>query len=58
LTAPEVEAIIRTQAPRAARLAAADDVIENVGDVEQLRPRILALHQLYLDLAQRARETD
>lgn len=58
LTAPEVEAIIRTQAPRAARLAAADDVIENVGEVEQLRPGIQALHQRYLDLAQRARESD
>jgi dephospho-CoA kinase len=55
LTASEVEAIIRAQAPRAARLAAADDVIENVGDVETLRPAIEALHRRYLDLA---RETD
>jgi dephospho-CoA kinase len=58
LTAPEVEAIMRTQAPRAARLAAADDVIENIGDVETVRPAIGALHQRYLDLAQRKRESD
>jgi len=58
LTAPEVEAIMRTQAPRAGRLAAADDVIENIGDVETLQPAIRALHQRYLDLAQRKRESD
>jgi dephospho-CoA kinase len=52
LTAPEVEAIIRTQATRAARLDAADDVLENVGDVATLRPAIEALHRRYLDLAQ------
>lgn len=58
LTAQEVEAIMQTQAPRAARLAAADDVIENIGDVETVRPVIRALHQRYLDLAQRKRESD
>lgn len=58
LTAPEVEAIMRTQATRAARLAAADDVIENTGDVEAVRPAIRALHQHYLDLAQRILEPD
>lgn len=58
LTVPEVEAIIRTQASRSARLAAADDVIENVGDVETLRPAIETLHRRYLALAQRAREAD
>ena len=49
---------MRTQAPRAGRLAAADDVIENIGDVETLQPAIRALHQRYLDLAQRKRESD
>ena len=58
LTAPEVEAIMLTQATRAARLAAADDVIENIGDVEKLRPAIKALHRQYLDLAQRKRNSD
>lgn len=58
LTAPEVEAIMRTQATRATRLAAADDVIENVGDVETLRPAIRALHLQYLNLAQRMRDSD
>lgn len=58
LTAPEVEAIMRTQATRAARLAVADDVIENIGSVENVRPAIGALHRQYLDLAQRTREPD
>jgi dephospho-CoA kinase len=58
LTAPEVEAIMRTQATRAARLAVADDVIENIGNVETVRPVIRALHRQYLDLAQRTREPD
>ncbi|MGE3772072.1 MAG: dephospho-CoA kinase [Gammaproteobacteria bacterium] len=58
LTAPEVEAIMRTQATRAARLAVADDVIENIGNVERIRPAIGALHRQYLDLAQRTREPD
>lgn len=58
LTAPEVEAIMRTQATRAARLAVADDVIENIGNVETVRPAIRALHRQYLDLAQRTREPD
>lgn len=58
LTAPEVEAIMRTQATRAERLAAADDVIENIGDVETVRPAIRALHRQYLDLAQRTRDSD
>lgn len=57
LTAPEVEAIIRTQASRAARLAAADDVIENIGDVERVQAQIMALHRQYLDLAERTRES-
>ena len=58
LTAPEVEAIMRTQATRAARLAVAHDVIENIGNVETIRPAIGALHRQYLDLAQRTREPD
>lgn len=58
LTAPEVEAIMRAQASRTARLAAADDVIENIGDAETIQPAIRALHQRYLDLAQRTRGSD
>ena len=51
LSAPEVAAIMRTQASREDRLAAAHDVLENVGDVGLLSPRIGALHARYLELA-------
>ena len=43
-----VRAIIRTQATRETRLAAADDVIENGGSLEQLRAQVGALHEKYL----------
>ena len=48
LSPDEVRAIMRTQAPSAARLAAADDVIDNGGDRDALRIRVAALHQKYL----------
>jgi dephospho-CoA kinase len=51
LTAPEVAAIMQTQASREDRLAAAHDVLENTGDVSLLRPQISALHARYLQLA-------
>lgn len=51
LAAAQVRAIIANQATRAARLAAADDVIDNSGDFEQLRGAVEALHQRYLQLA-------
>jgi dephospho-CoA kinase len=51
LTAPEVAAIMQSQATREARLAAAHDVLENSGDIAGLRPRIAALHARYLQLA-------
>jgi len=44
----EVRAIIRTQAARAARLASADDVIDNAGSLDALRNQVAALHQKYL----------
>jgi dephospho-CoA kinase len=51
--APEaVRAIIRSQAPRAARIAAADDVIDNSGSLAALHKRVAELHQQYLKLAQ------
>jgi len=50
-TEQEVRAIIATQATRAERLAAADDVIVNDGDLAQLERRVLALHRHYLTLA-------
>ena len=51
LAAGEVRAIMRTQAPSAARLAAADDVIDNAGDRDALRKQVAALHQKYLQFA-------
>lgn len=47
----QVEAIIAVQAPRAARLAVADDVLDNGGDPSQLPERVRMLHERYLDLA-------
>jgi dephospho-CoA kinase len=43
------------QLPRAARLAAADDVIDNSGALDALRARVAALHARYLKMAAHAR---
>lgn len=51
LAPAEVEAIIRSQASREARLAAADDVIDNSGDLAALHKQVEKLHALYLALA-------
>ena len=51
LAEDEVRAIMRTQAPRAVRLAAADDVIDNAGPREALRTQVAALHQKYLQFS-------
>jgi dephospho-CoA kinase len=50
LSEAAVRAIIRSQASPEARLAAADDVIENDGTLEALRRRVGELHQKYLQL--------
>ena len=47
----QVRAIMHTQAARADRLAAADDVIENSGSLEELRKQVAALHRKYLQLS-------
>ena len=51
LSAGEVRAIMQAQAPSAARLAAADDVIDNGGERDALRNQVAALHQKYLQFA-------
>jgi len=51
LSAAQVRAIMATQASRAARLAAADDVIDNSRDPAYLRRKVEALHRRYLQLA-------
>jgi len=54
LSEPEVRRILAAQATRAARLAAADDVIDNSGPLAALQPQVLALHDRYLALARQA----
>jgi dephospho-CoA kinase len=51
LTAGQVRAIMANQATRGARLAAADDVIDNNLDLAQLRLQVESLHARYLQLA-------
>lgn len=55
--ATEIQArqILAAQATREARLAIADDVIENAGELGPLRDRVAALHLRYLDFARQAR---
>ena len=47
----EIDAILATQASREKRLEAANDVVVNDGDLEQLRNEIERLHHFYLRLA-------
>ena len=54
-TPEQVQAVLRAQAPRAARLKAADDVIHNDSDMSAVRDQVAALHARYLDLAARPR---
>jgi len=51
LSAGQVEAIMATQANRAQRLAAANDVVVNETSLEALRAELEKLHQRYLGLA-------
>ncbi|MBI2958746.1 MAG: dephospho-CoA kinase [Betaproteobacteria bacterium] len=54
LGAAEVRRIIASQAARSERLAAADDVIDNGGALEALRPQVERLHRRYLALSRPA----
>ncbi|OHC68227.1 MAG: dephospho-CoA kinase [Rhodocyclales bacterium GWA2_65_20] len=51
LVRAEVEAIMAAQAGREERRAAADDLIDNDGDLESLRRQVEMLHRHYLELA-------
>ncbi|WP_303787146.1 dephospho-CoA kinase [Azovibrio restrictus] len=51
LSAAEVEAIMAAQASRAARLAVADDVLDNSGRPGDLAGPVAQLHRRYLQLA-------
>jgi dephospho-CoA kinase len=51
-TAEQARAILASQASRSARLAAADDVLQNAGTVMDLRQAVDRLHERYLRLAE------
>ncbi|MDX5363786.1 MAG: dephospho-CoA kinase [Pseudazoarcus pumilus] len=51
LTEAQVRAIMASQASRASRLAAADDIVDNSADLAALHRRIDALHERYLAAA-------
>jgi dephospho-CoA kinase len=51
-TAEQARAILASQASRSARLAAADDVLQNTGTVTDLRQAVDHLHERYLRLAE------
>jgi dephospho-CoA kinase len=54
-TAEQAQAILGAQAPRAARLRAADDVITNEADMSAVQDQVAALHARYLELAAQPR---
>lgn len=58
LSEESVRAIMAAQLPREKRVEQADDVIDNNGDLEQLRSQVTALHQRYLELAEAQRRRD
>ena len=47
-----IEGILAAQVDRSRRLELADDVIDNSGDIQQVRHRVGMLHQKYLELAE------
>jgi dephospho-CoA kinase len=51
ITREQAENILAAQATRAARLAVADDIIENSGQPDEVLPLVAELHQRYLTLA-------
>ena len=51
MTEAEARAMIAAQVDRETRLAAADDVIDNSGDLDATRAQVQKLHERYLQLA-------
>jgi len=45
-----IDAIIDSQISRKDRLSAADDIVDNKGDIDNLRKRIRDLHEFYLSI--------
>jgi dephospho-CoA kinase len=56
LARQDVERIMAVQASRAARLAAADDIIDNDGERADLAKQVAALHRRYLQFATNTRK--
>lgn len=54
LSEAQARAIMASQATRADRLAAADDVIDNSGSLDALRKQVAELHQRYLAFSDQA----
>ena len=50
-SADEARAIMAAQVDRDARLAVADDIIDNGGELAALRPQVETLHRRYLEMA-------
>jgi dephospho-CoA kinase len=53
-----VRRIMAAQATREQRLAQADDVVDNDGDLAALGPQVERLHRLYLEYAGAGRQAD
>jgi dephospho-CoA kinase len=51
LTPDQIDQILATQATRPARLAIANDVIDNNSDLNYLKQQVITLHNFYLTLA-------
>ena len=51
VTLDQARAVLAAQAPRATRLAVADDIITNTGSLEDLRQQVEALHLRYRTLS-------
>jgi dephospho-CoA kinase len=50
LTPAEIEKVLKTQVTRKHRLKTADDIIENHGDLTDLKKQVTKLHDFYLTL--------
>jgi dephospho-CoA kinase len=51
IAADEVWRIMAAQLPRTERVKRANDVLDNNGDLEALKPQVARLHDRYLALA-------
>lgn len=54
----QVKAIIAAQIPRDERIAKADDLIDNSGTIDDLKPQVEQLHNKFLHQARQERESD